>query len=98
VLPFGRLCYGEPNAISNAIGYARHYSRLHDAVIRVYDAARNVIETHEQKAIEYAQFAARIRTKVGRLTSWNICLTDAWKPTGRAVRHFVERQIKLAAT
>jgi hypothetical protein len=23
VLPFGRLWYGEPNAISNAIGYAK---------------------------------------------------------------------------
>ena len=36
-LPFGRLWYGEPNAVSNAIGYAEHYSRSHDAVIRVYD-------------------------------------------------------------
>ena len=36
-LPFGRLWYGEPNAISNAIGYAKHRSRSHDAVIRVYD-------------------------------------------------------------
>jgi hypothetical protein len=26
-LPFGRLWYGEPNAASNAIGYAKHYSR-----------------------------------------------------------------------
>jgi hypothetical protein len=33
VLPFGRLLYGEPNAISNAIGYAEHYSRAHDAVM-----------------------------------------------------------------
>ena len=46
-LPFGRLRYGEPNAVSNAIGYAKFYSRSHDAVIRVYDAAGNVIETHE---------------------------------------------------
>jgi len=36
-LPFGRLWYGEPNAISNALGYAKFYSRSHDAVIRVYD-------------------------------------------------------------
>ena len=35
VLPFGRLWYGEPNAISNAVGYANFYSRSHDAVIRV---------------------------------------------------------------
>jgi hypothetical protein len=48
-LPFGRLSYGEPNAICNAIGYAVHYSRSHDAVIHVYDAAGNVIETHENK-------------------------------------------------
>ena len=47
VLPFGRLWYGEPNAISNAIGYAQFYSRSHNAVIRVYDATGNLIETHE---------------------------------------------------
>jgi hypothetical protein len=43
VLPFGRLWYGEPDAI----GYAKFYSRSHDAVIRVYDEAGNVIETHD---------------------------------------------------
>jgi len=47
VLPFGGLWYGETNAVSNAIGYAKHRSRSHDAVILVYDAACNVIETHE---------------------------------------------------
>ena len=47
VLPFGRLWYGEPNAVANAIGYAMRSSRSHDAVIRVYDDAGNVIETHE---------------------------------------------------
>jgi len=46
-LPFGRLWYGEPNAITNAIGYAKFRSRSHDAVIRVYDEAGKVIETHE---------------------------------------------------
>jgi hypothetical protein len=46
-LPIGRLWYGEPNAISDAIGYAKFRSRSHDAVIRVYDEAGNVIETHE---------------------------------------------------
>jgi hypothetical protein len=38
-LPFGRLWYSESNATSNAISYAMHYSRSHDAVI----------ETHEHK-------------------------------------------------
>ncbi len=45
-LPFGRLWYGGPNAATNATGYAMHYSRSHDAAIRVYDAAGNVIEAH----------------------------------------------------
>ena len=49
-LPFGRLWYGGPNAASNAVSYATHYSRSHDAVIRVYDEQGNVIETHEHKA------------------------------------------------
>jgi hypothetical protein len=40
---------GEPNAISNAVGYAQHRSRSHNAVIRVYDHAGDVIETHEHK-------------------------------------------------
>jgi hypothetical protein len=48
-LPFGRLWYGKPNAVANAIGYAKHRSRSHHAVIRVYDDAGNVIETHERK-------------------------------------------------
>ena len=47
--PFGRLWYGEPNATSNAIDYAEFYSRSPHAVIRVYDAAGRVIETHEHK-------------------------------------------------
>ena len=49
-LPFGRMWYGEPNAVANAIGYASHYSRSHGAVIRVYDSAGNVIETQEHKS------------------------------------------------
>jgi len=48
-LPFGWLWYGESNAIANAIGYAQHRSRSHNAVIRVYDAAGKVIETHEHE-------------------------------------------------
>jgi hypothetical protein len=37
----------EPNAINNAIGFAKFYSRSHDAVIRVYDEDGSVIDTHE---------------------------------------------------
>jgi len=46
VLPFGRLLYLE---VREAVDYAKFYSRLHDAMIRVYDAAGNVIETHQHK-------------------------------------------------
>jgi hypothetical protein len=48
-LPFGGLWYDGQNAVANAIGYAQHRSRSHDAVIRVYDQSGNVIETHEHK-------------------------------------------------
>ena len=43
-LPFGRLWYTKPD---DAVGYAKHRSRSHDAVIRVYDESGNVIATHE---------------------------------------------------
>jgi hypothetical protein len=46
VLPFGRLWYNTPD---NAIGYAMHSSRSQNALVRVYDAAGNVIETHQHK-------------------------------------------------
>jgi hypothetical protein len=49
VLPFGRLVYDGPNATSNAVDYAKFFSRGHTAVIRVYDAGGSVIETHEHK-------------------------------------------------
>jgi hypothetical protein len=47
VLPYSPLWYAGPTAISNAIGFAKFRSRSHHAVIRVYDSAGNMIETHE---------------------------------------------------
>ena len=41
------MWYAGPNAVSNAIDYTKFHSRSHRAVIRVYDEAGNVIETHE---------------------------------------------------
>jgi hypothetical protein len=46
VLPIGRLWCTKPD---HAIGYAKFYSRSHDAVIRVYDEAGKVIQTHGHK-------------------------------------------------
>jgi hypothetical protein len=48
-LPFGRLWYDGPNAVANAMGYAEYRSRSHDAAIRVFDEAGNVVETHEPR-------------------------------------------------
>ena len=46
-MPFGRLCHAGWMRFANAIGDAEHRSRSHDPLIRVYDGAGNVIETHE---------------------------------------------------
>ena len=54
VLPFGKLWYIEPNAISNA----KFRSRSHHAVIRVYDEAGDVIETHEHAIRDSRLFLA----------------------------------------
>ena len=64
-LPFGHLWYGEPNAVRNAIGYAMHSSRSHDAVIRVYDApGKNERSTQAQRRFQrtmnsYSHFSVR---------------------------------------
>jgi hypothetical protein len=31
------------------VAYAKFYSRSYDALIRIYDAAGNMVETHEHK-------------------------------------------------
>jgi hypothetical protein len=41
----------DANAIINAIGYAKFRSRSHDAVIRIYDEAGNVIKRTSTRAI-----------------------------------------------
>jgi hypothetical protein len=43
-LPFGQLWY---ERAEDAIGYAKFFSRSHEAVIRVYDEAGNVIPTYK---------------------------------------------------
>jgi hypothetical protein len=47
----GRFGSGTVNQLQSRTqsATANFYSRSHDAVIRVYDEAGNVIETHEQK-------------------------------------------------
>jgi hypothetical protein len=44
-VPSGGLWYTKPD---DAVDYAKFFSRSHNAVIRFYDGAGNVIETHRQ--------------------------------------------------
>ena len=41
------LWYDKPDAVRNAIGYAKFYSGSRDAVIRVYDEGGKVMEAHQ---------------------------------------------------
>jgi hypothetical protein len=54
-LPYSPLWYRGPNAIEDAIGFAKFFNRSHDAVIHVYDEAGNVIETHEYAGLNWDQ-------------------------------------------
>ena len=65
-LPFGRLWYDGTNTVTNAISYAKFYSRSHDAVIRVYDEAGNVIETHEHAGEFKGDFVTRLGKRHAR--------------------------------
>jgi hypothetical protein len=60
-LPYSPLWYRGPHALRDAIDYAKFYSRLHDAVIRVYDEAGNVVERHGQAAGDFREFELRTR-------------------------------------
>ena len=57
-----------PSAVTNAVGYTEFYSQSHDAVIRVYDEAGNVIATDEHSA----QFkeVINLRALAGGLSLW----------------------------
>jgi hypothetical protein len=48
-LPYSPMWYRGPTAITDAIDHAKFFSRSHDAVVRIYDQAGNVIETHKDK-------------------------------------------------
>ena len=45
--PLPRIFFVTETALCNAIDYVKFFSRSHDAVIRVYNAAGNVIEAGE---------------------------------------------------
>jgi hypothetical protein len=47
-LPYSPMWYRGPKAITDAIDHAKFFSHSDDAVVRIYDQAGNVIETHAQ--------------------------------------------------
>jgi len=64
-LPSGGLWYLE---VRQAIDFAKHQSRLHNAVIRVYDEACKLIEVHRHKGDfkNYARlYSADCRCRIG---------------------------------
>jgi len=60
----------------NAIGYVKLNSRSHDAVIRVYDAAGNVIESHEHAG----DFNPQAQTRHHSLPTWASCRCSSAPP------------------
>ena len=50
-LRYGPIWYAGPDAVRNAVAYAKYrsWSRSHKAIICVFDESGNVIETHEHK-------------------------------------------------
>jgi hypothetical protein len=46
-LAYSPMWYRGPKAITDAIDHAKFFSRSHDAVVRIYDQAGNVIDSHE---------------------------------------------------
>jgi hypothetical protein len=79
-LPFGWLWYAEPNAITKAIGYAKFDRRSHDAVIRVYDEAGNVIETHKH-AGDFKEGVRFVRVRSRTLSKQLFRLAPAGDPS-----------------
>jgi hypothetical protein len=45
-LRFGPIWYAGPDAVRYAVAYAKYCSRLHRAIIRVFNEEGNVTETH----------------------------------------------------
>ena len=78
-LPFGHLWYGEPSAVSNAVDYTIFCSRSCDAQISVYDAASNVIETHEHaRDFKEGRRTAKTFLPIGRLPVIVLRLMTYW--------------------
>jgi hypothetical protein len=52
-LPFGRLWYGEPNAVSNPIGYAMHRSGPHRTLSTTAKCVNFVIDLRLRSSLRF---------------------------------------------
>jgi hypothetical protein len=50
MLPWGRLQYGGPNAVENAVGYAKFFSGAHETEVTVFDAKGEVVAVNRWDA------------------------------------------------
>jgi hypothetical protein len=62
-LPFGRLWYGEPNAVSNATSYAKFFSRLHD-VRRRSHATRKAVPNYDTRGLRMRRNSLKMKSGV----------------------------------
>jgi|SRR5262249_277198 len=67
-LPYSPMWYRGPNAIEDAIDYAKFFSCSHDAVIRVCNNAGNVIQTHYREG-EFKSGELLLRSHRGSLNA-----------------------------
>jgi hypothetical protein len=68
----------------NAIGYAEFYSRSHHAVLRFYDEAGNVIQTHALTADSSSRNAVSFHLPAQRNA---FCRREAHPPSRLFIRH-----------
>ena len=83
-------------------GYAMHFSRSHDAVIRLYDDAGNVIETHEHKgefqrvvSLPSPPFIARPHERAGESGALGSTHFDVPATQSRSQRSHITRKLAL---
>ena len=81
-LPLGRLWYGEPNAVSNAINAAKFRNRSHRGVIRVDDEAGNMIN---ENCAELFGSISPLNEFGITVPTWTVCAVKPEHPEASAL-------------
>jgi hypothetical protein len=93
VLPYSPLWYRGPNAISDAIDYAKFFSCSHDAVIRVYNNEGKVIQTHYREG----EFKSGELLLTSNRSSLNANVNDSAFAGGHAARKLIRNALNFSA-